>query len=163
MPGVEPNCTDPARNKLLQLTNLFGTIYNLTVQAWQHGETLEETGCLFENQLAPWDKADLLLSIVVRSLNGGPRHERLAERLTRIFMTLTSDSPLPDLVPLSENDAEAIVQRRVQPLLQLEEEDARRNGLPDSSGCAPHRRGAPFRRKQATGSSCSSFSAKTSP
>lgn len=124
-PGVEPNCTDPARNKLLQLTNLFGTIYNLTVQAWQHGETLEEQDAWFENQLAPWDKADLLLSIVVRSLNGGPRHERLAERLTRIFMTLTSDSPLPDLVPLSENDAEAIVQRRLQLLLQLEEEDAR--------------------------------------
>src|SRR3546814_1147626 len=63
-PGVAPDCADPARNKLLQLTTLFGTIYNLTLEAWQHGTTYEEQDAWFEARLAPWDKADLLLSIL---------------------------------------------------------------------------------------------------
>src|SRR3546814_18782826 len=105
-PGVAPDCADPARNKLLQLTTLFGTIYNLTIEAWQHGTTYEEQDAWFEARLAPWDKADLLLSILP-SLNASLTHGFLAERLTRIFMTLTPESPLPDLVSLSEEDAKA--------------------------------------------------------
>lgn len=123
-PGVAPDCTDPASNKLLQLTNLFGTIYNLTIQAWQNGNTFEEQDAWFEAQLASWDKADLLLSILP-SLNAGPQHELLAERLTRIFMTLMPESPLPDLVPLSEEDAGAIIQRRCRLIVQFSDEDAR--------------------------------------
>src|SRR3546814_12131365 len=57
-PGVAPDCADPARNKLLQLTTLFGTIYNLTIEAWQHGTTYEEQDAWFEARLAPWDKAE---------------------------------------------------------------------------------------------------------
>lgn len=123
-PGVALDCPDPARNKLLQLTNLFGTIYNLTIQAWQSGNTFEEQDAWFEAKLALWDKADLLLAILP-SLNGGPQYELLAERLTRIFVTLTPDSPLPDLVPLSEEDAGAIIQRRCQLIVQFSDEDAR--------------------------------------
>src|SRR3546814_14095324 len=63
-PGVAPDCADPARNKLLQLTTLFGTIYNLTIEAWQHGITYEEQDAWFEARLVPWAKADLLLSIL---------------------------------------------------------------------------------------------------
>lgn len=123
-PGVAPDCTDPASNKLLQLTNLFGAIFNLTIQAWQHGNTFEKQDAWFEARLPPWDKADLLLSILP-SLNAGPQHELLAERLTRIFTTLTPDSPLPDLVPLSEENAVAIIQRRIQLIAQFSDEDVR--------------------------------------
>src|SRR3546814_19342341 len=63
-PGVAPDCADPARNKLLQLTTLFGTIYNLTIEDWQHGPTYEEQDAWFEARLAPGDKAALLLTIL---------------------------------------------------------------------------------------------------
>ncbi|MDP1984486.1 MAG: hypothetical protein Q8K23_18215, partial [Sulfuritalea sp.] len=129
-PGVALDSTDPARNKLLQLIGLFGTIYNLTIEAWQHGDTYKEQDAWFEAQLAPWDKADLLLSILP-SLNAGPQHELLAERLTRIFTTLRSDSPLPDLVPVSEDDAGAIIQRRRRLIAQFSDEDARLEWLTD--------------------------------
>lgn len=123
-PEVTPDCADPAKNKLLQVTNLFGTIYNLTIQAWQNGDTVEEQDAWFEAQLAPWDEADLLLSILP-SLNVGPKPELLAERLTRIFMTLVPDSPLPDLVPLTEEDARAIIQDRSRLIAQFSDEDTR--------------------------------------
>lgn len=127
-PGVAPDCSDPSRNKLLQLTNLFGAIYNLTIAAWQNSTTIEEQDAWFEAHLAPWDKADLLLSILP-SLNRGPQHELLAERLTRLFMTMTPASPLPDLVPLSEEEAASIIQRRIQLVVQFSDEDTRLHRL----------------------------------
>ncbi len=123
-PGVATDCADPTKNKLLQLTGLFGTIYNLTIQAWQHGNTFKEQDAWFEARLAPRDKADLLLSILP-SLNSGPKHELFAKQLSRIFMTLTPHSSLPDLVPLSAEDAGSIIQRRGRLIAQFSDEDAR--------------------------------------
>ena len=123
-PGVAPDCADPAKNKLLQLIGLFGTIYNLTIEAWQHGSTAEEQDAYFESRLPPWAKADLLLSILP-SLNAGPKHELFAERLSRIFMALTLDSPLEDLVPLTEDEAIPVIDRRLQRIRRFAGEDAR--------------------------------------
>lgn len=54
-PDVEETCTDPARNKLLQLVGLFGTTYDRTIAARENGHSREESDAWFEAQLAPWD------------------------------------------------------------------------------------------------------------
>lgn len=123
-PDVEATCTDPARNKLLQIVGLFGTIYNLTIAAWKNGDTEDEQDVWFEAHLTLWDKADFLLSILP-SLDGETRCLMLAERLTRKFMCLEEDSPLEDLVPLSEDDAGPIIERRLLLIQQEYEEDLR--------------------------------------
>ena len=60
-PGVEDTCTDSSENKLLQLAGIFGTIYNLTVDAWKNSDTQQKEDIRFESRLAPWDKADIFL------------------------------------------------------------------------------------------------------
>lgn len=125
---VDVGCADPARNKLLQLIGLFQTVYNLTIAARKNGESNEEQDAWFESCLAPWDQADLLLSILP-SLDGEARYSMLAERLTRKFITLEQDSPLEDLVPVTEVDADATIRCRVLRLKQEYEEDLRLKNL----------------------------------
>jgi hypothetical protein len=141
---VEATCTDPAQNKLLQLLALFQNIYNLTIAAWQSADTAEEEDAWFEARLAPWDKADLLLSIVPSQKKTA--YLTLAERLTRKFMLLEQDSPLEDLVPLGDGgaNAEAVVKRRVLSLQQEHEEDLRLMALIDKV-----RRSSPWRALEA--------------
>lgn len=131
---IEATCADPARNKLLQLIPLFQSIYNLTIAAYQNAGTVEEEDAWFEAHLAPWDQADLLLSIVPSRKKTA--HFELSERLTRKFMSLAPDGPLQDLVPLGEPgepgetgemgaDAMAVIERRCLSLQQELEEDLR--------------------------------------
>ena len=120
---IEPTCTDPAKNKLLQLLALFQNVYNLTIAAPENADTVEDVDAWFEAQLAPWDKADLLLSITPSQRDTA--YLVLAQRLTRKFMAMTPDSPLEDLVPLREGDAQAIIERRVLGLQHEAEEDQR--------------------------------------
>lgn len=122
-PGVEIGSTDPGLNRLLQLIGLFGTIYNLTVAASNKANSIEAQDAWFEAQLSPWDKADLLMSILP-SLPGETRCTLLAERLTRKFMNLAPDSPLEDLVPLSADDG-PIIERRLLLIEQQRHEDDR--------------------------------------
>lgn len=108
-PGVEKTCADPEKNKLLQLIVLFENVYNLTIEANKHGATEAEENAWFEANLQPWDKKDLLLSIVPSR----PTYEELADHLTRKFQTLSdSDEQLEDLVPIMPGKASAIVERR---------------------------------------------------
>lgn len=141
---IEPTCTDPAQNKLLQLLALFQNIYNLTIEAWQSTDTVKEEDAWFEARLAPWDQADLLLSIVPSQKETACL--TLAERLTRKFMALEPDSPLEDLVPLGEGgaDVEAVLTRRVLSLEQELEEDLRLIALIDKV-----RRSSPWRALEA--------------
>lgn len=139
---VEPGCTDPNKNKLLQLLALFQNIYNLTVAAWKAGGSYQEQDAWFEARLSPWDKADLLLSIV-------PSYKQeayfgVAERLTRKFMSMEPSSPLQDLVPLGEGDAGAVIKSRVLSLKHDFDEDSRLRALHDSI-----RRSSPWRALQA--------------
>jgi len=131
---IEATCADPSQNKLLQLIPLFQSIYNLTIGAYQNAGTVEEEDAWFEAHLAPWDKADLLLSIVPSRKETG--YLELAERLTRKFMALNADSALEDLVALGEPgesgeigemgaDAKAVIERRCLSLRQEVEEDLR--------------------------------------
>lgn len=122
-PGVEATCPDPARNKLLQLVGLFEITYNLTIAAWKNGDTNEEQDAWFEAHLAPWDKADLLLSILPSRRDTA--YLELAERLTRKFMRLEENSPLEDLVPWSKDAAGPIIERRFLLIQQELEEDQR--------------------------------------
>lgn len=120
---VEPTCTDPAKNKLLQLLALFHNVYNLTIAAYKNADTDEAQDGWFESRLAPWDKADLLLSIVPSQRETA--YLDLGKRLTRKFMTLKPDSPLEDLVPLGDGNAKEVIQRRLLGLKQEYEEDIR--------------------------------------
>lgn len=123
-PNVEKTCTDPQQNKLLQLVALFQTIHNLTIESSKHGGNYEEQDAWFEARLAPWDKEDTLLSIVP-SLEGASRYSMLAERLTRRFMMLEMDSPLEDFIPLTEEAAKPILERRLLLHKKEDEEDRR--------------------------------------
>ncbi len=120
---VEPTCTNPAKNKLLQLLALFQNVYNLTIAASKNADSDEAQDAWFESQLAPWDKADLLLSIAPSQRETA--YLDLVKRLTRKFMALEPDSPLEDLVPLGEGNAKDVIQRRLLGLKQECEEDIR--------------------------------------
>lgn len=151
--NIEPGCADPAQNKLLQLIPLFQSIYNLTIGAYQNAGTVEEEDAWFEAHLAPWDKADLLLSIVPSRKETA--YLELAQRLTRKFMAINADSPLEDLVALGEPgepgeigemgaDAKAVIERRCLSLQQELEEDLRLIGLIEKV-----RRASPWRALEA--------------
>lgn len=124
---VDATCTDPEQNKLLQLVALFNSIYNLTVAAWKNGGTADEQDAWFEARLAPWDTADLLLSITPSQRDTA--YLQLAERLTRKFMALTPDSPLEDLVPTEAQGGGPVIERRLLSLKQELEEDQRLTAL----------------------------------
>lgn len=127
-PGVEVNCVDPARNKVLQLIELFTTTYNLTVTAWNRGGGMEEQDAWFEANLPPWDKGDLLLSILP-SINVEARSSLLAKRLTRKFISLSAHSVLEDLVPWDEESAKLIVAQRLRLIKKERDEDQRLDAL----------------------------------
>lgn len=122
-PGVAYSCADPAQNKVLQLLGVIGYIYNLTVAAWQNCQTEDEEHRWFESQLPPWDKETILLSIVPSRLKTAYRE--VGEMLTRIFVTLKADDPLPDYVHVTLDSFEPIIQRKLE-LITLIAQDAQR-------------------------------------
>lgn len=124
---VNLTCTDPTKNKVLQLLALFHTVYNLTLQADKNTSTADEADVWFDEHLAPWDKADLLLSIAP-SMRPATA-DLLAERLTRIFWELPPAAPLEDLLPTQASDFEAVVTHRLTRLQRYEEENERLNAL----------------------------------
>lgn len=145
--GVAPTCTDPHRNKLLQLLALFDTIYNLTIEAWHYGITTEEEDAYFEAKLAPLDKVDLLISIVP-SLRDENHATKLGECLTRKFLTLEANSPLEDLVALGGTDAaKDVILRRIHTVKNEIEEDLRTEKLVEQV-----QRSSPWRALQAESS-----------
>lgn len=122
-PGVDHSCANPTQNKVLQLLGLIGNIYNLTVAAWQNGQTEDEEHRWFESQLPPWDKETILLSILPSRLKTAYRE--VGEMLTRIFVTLKVDDPLPDYVHVTLDSFEPIIQRKLE-LITLIAHDAQR-------------------------------------
>ena len=122
-PGVEDTCADPIQNKLLQLAEIFGTIYNLTVDAWKNSDTQEQEDIQFESRLAPWDKADIFLSILPSLKNR--THIALAELLTRRFTKLADGAALEDLVGLDIESAQAINTFKCLRLKEENEENVR--------------------------------------
>ncbi len=121
--AVRISCTDPAKNKLLQLTALFQSIYNLTIQASKNADTVAEQDAWFEARLAPWDKTSLLLSITPSLKQDA--HLKLAECLTRKFMQLGADSPLEDVIAINKEDVGRIIKQRASAFQNEVEEDRR--------------------------------------
>ena len=124
-PGVDPDCTDPARNKLLQLAGLFTRVFNLTVvahnQAGGAGEA-EEDRC-FEAAMTPYERDDLLLAIV-------PGRKPVAHRLVPLrwstrFERISADDGLEDLAPTDPGHVENFVQRVVVRALREADDDRR--------------------------------------
>ena len=122
-PGVDHSCADPTQNKVLQLLGVIGNIYNLTVAAWKNGQTEDEEHRWFESQLPPWDRETILLSILPSRLKSA--YQEVGEMLTRIFVTLKADDPLPDYVPMFPDSFEPITQRKLE-LITLLAHDAQR-------------------------------------
>ena len=137
---------DPKRNKVLQLIALFETVYNKTIQAWHHGNTEAEQDAWFEKQFAPWDRYDLLLPIL-SSLDWEARVPLLAERLTRRFLSLAPESGLEDILPVSQDDLEAVLRPRIERIQNERDEDKRVDVLLQRVKAA-----SPYRALQAEGS-----------
>lgn len=135
---IDATCTDPTQNKLLQLIVLFQNIYNLTIAAWKNADSVEDQDAWFEAQFAPWDREDLLLSIMPSQRETA--YLELAQRLTRQFMSLEQDSPLEDLIALGGWNAKSVIDRRRLSLRQEHEEDLRLMALIDKV-----RRSSPWR------------------
>ena len=111
-PGVENTCTDPQKNKLLQLIVLFEMVYNLTIEAWKNGASEKDENKWFEANLHPYYAEDLLLAIVPSRFRTA--YDELAHRLSQKFQSLTSEAPLEDFIPVSPERAPAIMERRIR-------------------------------------------------
>lgn len=135
-PDVTYRCANPSQNRLLPLLALFHTVYNLTIQSFGQGRTEAEQDNWFESQFAPWDRCDLLLSIMPSARGLG--HQLLGERLTRRFMVLTPDAPLPELIPFAELDhASSTVSERIGMLSDEADKDARIDALRKTAATLP--------------------------
>ena len=134
-PGVEKACVDPSQNKLLQLIVLFEAVYNLTVAAHKNGETEAEENAWFEANLPPWDKEDLLLSIVPSRFTTA--YQELAHRLSQKFQQLSeTEAGLEDLVAIEPEKADVIIECRRNVIDQEREEFARLTRLRERIRCA---------------------------
>ena len=122
-PKVDVTCTDPNKNKVLQLIGLFETIYNMTIESGKNTTNEAEEDAWFESLLPDLGKADLFLSILPSARDTA--YQELAGRLTRRFCRMVEDSPLEDLIPLRKEDAGEITRRRVDQLKQEFDEDIR--------------------------------------
>lgn len=111
-PGVENTCTDPQKNKLLQLIVLFEMVYNLTIAAWKNGASERDENEWFEANLHPWDAEDVLLSIVPSRFRTA--YQELAHRLSQKFQSLTSEAPLEDFIPVSPEHTPAFIERKIR-------------------------------------------------
>jgi hypothetical protein len=115
---------------------LFHTVYNLTIQSFGQGSTNADQDSWFESKFAPWDRCDLLLSIMPSARGFG--YQLLGERLTRRFAMLGPDAPLPELIPFAELDhASSTVLERIGMLSSEADEDARIDALRKTAATLP--------------------------
>lgn len=141
-PGLEKTCSDPYRNKVLQLLAIVRTVYNLTVGAYKIGKTQAEEDAWFERQVPPWDKETIFLSILPSRFKTA--YVEVAELLTRQFAKLEAEGPLVDFVPMDEANAPRIVESKFRLLKEMSDECGRTEHLLDRI-----RRSSPWRALQA--------------
>ncbi|MDP5134216.1 MAG: ankyrin repeat domain-containing protein [Paraglaciecola sp.] len=106
-PGVDQYCSDPNKNKLLQLLFSFQAIYNLTIAAkreYSHiGDTatrITHENIWFDNKLPPFEKAMMYLSITNSASSTSP--QELAGPLNFIFSQLQSEGGIIDIFSCNE-------------------------------------------------------------
>lgn len=141
-PKVDVTCTDPNKNKVLQLIGLFETIYNLTIQSWRLTTNEADEDACFESLLSELGNSDLFLSILPSARETA--YQELAGRLTRRFCRMEADSPLEDLILIRKEDAGEITYRREKQLKQEFDEDVRLANLLERIRCS-----SPWRALQA--------------
>lgn len=130
-PETDKYCADSKQNKLLQLIALFQTIYNSTIESWSKADSVTAQDRYFESKIEPWDKYDLLIS-VIPSIPAEARSSLLAQRLTRIFFSKDTNSPLENLVPYGKEINDEVcetIKNRVLLLKEHDQEDERLNHL----------------------------------
>lgn len=124
-PDVEAACTDLARNKVLQLVELFKRVFNLTVTAHNKaagaGQTEEDR--LFEAAMTHYERADLLLAIAPSKAQAAPRLVPV-QWATR-FERTGADDALEDLAPTDPSQVEAFVQRVMARTVREDDDDRR--------------------------------------
>lgn len=124
-PGVDRQCADPQKNKLLQLFAIYKLVYNLTVDAWRQcgdqGEAAENAW--FEQHLPEWDKHGLFLSILPSRRKTA--NHALAHMLTRRFYEMQAGGELEDYVALDVQSAPPIIQRSVERVAAFADEIGR--------------------------------------
>ncbi|XPV75789.1 MAG: ankyrin repeat domain-containing protein [Desulfovibrio sp.] len=122
-PEVTPLCSDPSKNKLLQLVLIYQHIYNLTVEARiqcrEQGEHAENIW--FQKKLQPWHATGIYLSILpsLRSTS----NQDVAQSLTRHFSTIQNDTALEDHFEYDEHSARTIIERNIGRLEATIDED----------------------------------------
>jgi len=126
-PDVSETCTDPAKNKILQLFGIFGRVYNLSVGAWKDSNTRTQEDALFESRMLLWEQEEILLSILPsRQVSA---YQELAAKLTRRFTKIQPDSPLEDWAPVDDKSINQFFSRKKERLQDEYEADDRRQKL----------------------------------
>lgn len=121
-PGMK-NCTDPAKNKVLQLLILFEQIYNLTIQAHNEEGSWQKEDEWFEQQVTkqfPSMIMENLASILPSWRDAGsdlPKY--LGIKLSQRFALLEGGEPLEDFLSFEPEGGVKIWERNIK---RLEEE-----------------------------------------
>lgn len=98
-PNVDKLCTDPSKNKLLQIVLLYKHVYNLTITAHKNSNTIQEEEIYFENKISP------ILKQLVISISPSLKEKAyliLSEILTHKFLNCDSQSEFEDIYPYNE-------------------------------------------------------------
>lgn len=121
-PGVERQCADPNKNKLLQIFGIYKLVYNATIDASRHcGDQDEATEeAWFEKHLPLQYKYGLLLDIL-------PSHREtanleLAHFLTKFFSNLKAGSELENHVGYDAESEQSIIKRNFERRATFEDE-----------------------------------------
>lgn len=113
-PGVDRQCADAGKNKLLQLFAIYKLVYNLTIGASRNckdqGEAAENAW--FEKHLPDWDKPGLFLAILPSRRESA--NLELAQLLTRHFHNIQCGAELEDHIGLDAQSAMPIIRRNVE-------------------------------------------------
>ncbi|MBL8485410.1 MAG: ankyrin repeat domain-containing protein, partial [Rhodocyclaceae bacterium] len=128
-PGVEPECPDPGRNKVLQLVGIVQAIYNLTIGAHKQSSNQAEENRWFEQHLAPWDKETIFLSILPSRFETA--YKELAGLLTFRFTQLDASAPLDDWMPMDMESVQRIAGTKLRLIKEYNEASVRIERLLD--------------------------------
>jgi len=124
-PDVAADCTDPARNKVLQLVELFKRVFNLTVTAHNQaaGAGQAEEDRRFEAAMTRYERDDLLLAIAPSKAQAAPR--LLPVQWATRFERMSVDDALEDLAPTDPGQVDAFVQRVMVRKVREDDDDRR--------------------------------------
>lgn len=113
-PDADLQCTDPQKNRVLELVAIFKNIYNLTLDAYlKHGdEGFEKQDHYFEENLPFLLKTGVCWSIMPSMIaDNAHNHTHVAERLSRLFAEADNYDGLTAYVPYDTESGRMICER----------------------------------------------------